>query len=269
MRRLTAVLLALLLCLSGAAGAGAETLQDCHRVTLTHQDTTASNGSVVRLWHAQTALPEVDDEINGLAEAYVEALGQDLPKATNKTEKNSRLEVEIRYSRTGLTWLSFLVQARRIYHRDLTEQAFTTRTYDMTTGQRITLGDLFDADSEAWGLLAEAVRTQCTAYFDGEEPNDEALDTLCTREALAEADFTLHGLSLVLHYGAQTLYPGHFTLMEVTLMYPELRPYMTEAAQRETDNLTYYKTCALTFDDGPVRTNTTLVLQAMMSVGCR
>ena len=40
-------------------------------------------------------------------------------------------------------------------------------------------------------------------------------------------------------------------------------------AKRETDNLAYYKTCALTFDDGPVSTNTPKVLDALMETGTR
>ena len=31
--------------------------------------------------------------------------------------RKGRLDVGIRYSRTGLTWMSFLVQARVTYHR--------------------------------------------------------------------------------------------------------------------------------------------------------
>lgn len=42
---------------------------------------------------------------------------------------------------------------------------------------------------------------------------------------------------------------------------------MTEKAQIETDNLSYYKTVALTFDDGPTRTNSTKVLNSLMEVG--
>ena len=60
-----------------AAVSGAETLQDCHRVTNTAQTTTQSNKSQVRLWHAETALPEVTDEINGLAEAWAREKGMD------------------------------------------------------------------------------------------------------------------------------------------------------------------------------------------------
>jgi len=266
MKRVIALVLAMLLLVPCA---GAETLQDCHRVTLTKKDTTQANKSVVRLWTADTVLDDVDIELADIAQSYVDSIAPTLEKAANKTSKNSRLDVEIRYSRTGLTWMSFLVQARTTYHRDLIGQEITSRTYDMTTGERVFLIDMFAEDSEGWTVLENAVREQALAYWPDELPDDTDLEELCTREALENMDFTLHGMSMVLHIPASFLYPERHSLMEITLMYPEIRPYMTEKAQRETDNLAYYKTCALTFDDGPSRTNTTLTLNALMTTGAR
>ena len=157
MKRLLALALALCL-LACALPAGAETLQDCHRVTATRKDTTQDNGSVIRLWTLDTALDSVDEELAAISGEYVSRLGPTLQKAANKTNKNSRLEVETRYSRTGLTWMSFLVQARVTYHRELIGQEITSRTFDMTTGERILLTDIFAPDSEGWALLEGAVR---------------------------------------------------------------------------------------------------------------
>ena len=263
---LFALILLLLLPLSLAF---AEPLQECHKVQMDKVDTTQANKSVIRIWTVDTVLDSVDDEIRSIEDAYAQRLGPDLPKAGSSANANSRVDVEVRYSRTGLTWMSFVIQARTTYHRDLTGQEITSRTYDMTSGERILLSDIFPLGSDAWQILAQAVRTQLTAYFPKEIPDEGILDELCSVEGLLDAPFSLHGLSLVLHYPAYLLYPGHYTLMEVTLMYPDIRPYMTARAQTETDNLTYYKTVALTFDDGPVRTNSTLVLQSLMTVGCR
>ncbi len=275
MKRFVAMLLAMLLTLSlsassaGSAAAEGLPLQDCHRVKVTRKDTTQKNKSVIRLWTLDTANDAVDAELAALTGAYVERLGPELPKAGNATSRNSRLEVEVRYSRTGLTWMSFLVQARTTYHRQLTGQEFTSRTYDMTTGQRILLTDIFPEESEAWALLRQTVEATVRAYFPEEEPDEEALALLLTDEALRSAEFTLHGMSLVIHIHAGTVYPGHHTLIEVPLYYPDIRPMMTEKAQIETDNLTYYRTVALTFDDGPDRTNTTKVLNSLLEVGAR
>ena len=150
--------------LAGTSGSVfAETLQECHKVTNTAEVTTQKNLSQIKLWHAETAHPAVTEEINGIAAAWAEELGPDLPKAGNNGKKNSRLDVEIRYSRTGLHWMSFLVQARTTYHQQLKAQRFTTRTYNMETGEPVAMNDLFELDSGAWDVIAEAVRETLTA----------------------------------------------------------------------------------------------------------
>lgn len=251
------------------ASAGAETLQPCHRFTLTRQDTTQDNKSVIRLWNIDTANDEVDAELMALAHEYAERIGPTLQKARNTTSSNSRLDVPIRASRTGLSWMSFLVQARVTYHRDLIGQEITSRTYDMLTGERVLLTDIFPADSPVWAILRQAVTDGVNGYFPEETPDAATLAAATSDEGLRALDFTLHGMSLVIHLRAGDFYPGKTTLMEIPLMYPNIRPYMTERAQIETDNLTYYKTVALTFDDGPERTNTTKVLNSLLECGER
>ena len=268
MKRFFSLLLLLCLLLNlSAAAADATPLPDAQKVVLTHTDTKNENKSAVRLYQVKTAQTAVDEEINGLAKAYADELGANLPKARNQGDQNSRLDVGIRYSRTGLSWLSFVVQARTSFHRDLTAQSFTTRSYDMATGERLTLKDIFPEESEAWALLADAVKASINAYYPEEEADAAAVEAACTREALAGADFALHGMSLELLHPAQTFYPKHFTLIRTTLFYPDIRPMMTAAAQEATDNQRYYKMIALTFDDGPVRTNSSKVLNSLMEEG--
>ena len=267
--RTVLVLLTAICLLAGTGSAYAETLQECHKVTNTATLSTQKNKSQIKLWHAETAHPAVTEEINGIAEAWAEELGPDLPKAGNNGKKNSRLDVEIRYSRTGLHWMSFLVQARTTYHQKLQAQKFTTRTYNMETGDPVRLTDLFEDTDNTWKTLGDRVRQSLTDYWPEEEPDPDALESLCSREALAGADFTLHGMSLVLHYPAETLYKDHCTLMDVTFFYPEIRDLMTEEGRDETNNEAYYNTCALTFDDGPSAKNTPGVLDALMETGAR
>ena len=269
--RIAGLILALAICLTALSpvSAGAEALQDCHKVTNTYTETKGENKTVVRLWHVETALEAVTQEINGIAEKYAEELGGSLPAAKDYNDRNSRLDVEIRYSRTGLSWMSFMVQARTIFHRELTDQQFTTRTYDMNTGMRITLGMIFDEESEAWSLLADRVREAATAYWPDVEPDAEALEKICSRSELEKADFTLHGMSLVLHYPASVLYEGKHTLIEVNVFYPEIRDMMMEKAWTETDNGSYYKMAALTFDDGPKAQNSPKTIDVLMEKGIR
>ena len=258
------LLLGLLFACGFAAG---ESISPLHQVQNTYTDTRNANKSVVRLWQVETAMDSVTEEINGIARAWAEEKGPELPAQKNTNKGNSRLDVEIRYSRTGHTWLSFLVQARTQYRQKVTDQEIAARTYNMSTGERITLTDIFDDDSATWDYLARGVREGLTAYWPDEEPDAEKLDALCTREALEQADFTLHGMSLVLHYPADVLYEDRHTLMSVTFFYPDIRGMMTEEAYTETDNLSYYKTCALTFDDGPGGANTPKVLNSLMETG--
>lgn len=268
MRRLLAGVLALLLAMGAmTSSALTEGFQECHRVTLTKADTKQDNKSVVRVWTADTVLDSVDQELAAIEQAYVDRIAPTLKKAVNTTGKNSRLDVAVRYSRTGLTWMSFVIQARTTYHRDLVAQEYTTRTYDMTTGERIRLTDVFDEDSEGWTVMEAAIRSKVAEYFPDELPDEEALEALCTRRGLEQLEFSLQGMSLVLHLAAGDLYAGRHTLIEVPLYYPQIRAYMTERAQTETDNLTYYKTVAITFDDGPTRTNTTAVLNSLLETG--
>ncbi len=272
MKKLLAAILAVMMLL-GMAPAMAETeglsIRECHQFTLKKKDTTQSNKSVIRLWHIDTANDDVDAELMALAQQYADEIGPTLQKAGNATSRNSRLDVPIRASRTGLTWMSFLVQARITYHRDLIGQEFTSRTYNMETGERILLTDIFAQDSAGWDVLRQAVEDTVNAYFPDEAPNADALAAATTREALENTDFTLHGMSLVLHLSAGDFYPGRYTNIEVPLMYPDIRQYMTDDAQIETDNLAYYKTVALTYDDGPSRTPTTQVLNSLLECGAR
>jgi len=168
--------------LAGGSTAFAETLQECHKVTNTATLSTQKNKSQIKLWHAETAHPAVTEEINGIAEAWAEELGPELPKAGNNGKKNSRLDVEIRYSRTGLHWMSFLVQARTTYHQKLTAQKFTTRTYNMETGDPVRLTDLFEDTDNTWKTLGDRVRQSLTDYWPEEEPDPDTLESLCSRK---------------------------------------------------------------------------------------
>jgi len=251
------------------AGAEAEKLplQDAHRATLKQQNKTQQNGSVVYWWEIKTAQAGVDAELNALVRAYRDEMAPTLSRPAK--DQYSRLDVNVLRSRTGLTWMSFMVQSRYVLNKQTMDVQFTTRTYDMATGERILLKDIFPEDSEAWGLLEEAVRAGIQTYYPDLTPVQEAYEAACTRAAIEEMDFTLHGMSLVLHLHAADFYPEKEQLIQITLYYPQIRPYMTEKAQIETDNLTYYNTVALTYDDGPNGWVTRETLNELLKAGER
>ena len=268
MRNIFALLLCLVLLPMPALGETPSGIPAIQRVTLQKWETTQANKSVVRMWYPKTANPEIDEELRVLMDSYKDQLAGTLPKAYNTTSRNSRLDVDCRYSRTGTQWVSFLVTARVTVARKFQSTQLVSRTFDMETGKPIRLVDLFPPDSPAWELLAGEVRRQITAYFPKETPDEEQLSAWLDPSALEQADFTLHAMSLVLHYPAAMVYPKHNTLLEVTLMYPALAGMMTDEAAFQTDNGSH-PMVALTYDDGPMRTPTTLLLNALREKGVR
>lgn len=269
MKRMITMLLCLMLLIPPAVAAGGQSaygLQDCHRQTLTETQIKHRNGSMTYLWQINTVQDAVDAELNGIVKAWADEIGPTLPAPGSS---NSRVNCMIKPSRTGLRWMSFMLQARKIVNVQTREVRFATRTYDMTTGERILLTDVFPADSEAWQVMADAVRKRVNEYYPDMAPDAAALERAVTREALEKTDFTFHGLSLVLHLDAADFYPDREQLIEVALYYPDIRPMMTEKAQQETDNLRYYKTVALTYDDGPNAWCTDQMLLVLMKTGVR
>lgn len=198
--------------------------------------------------YPDTANDAVDAEIRQLVDEMSERSVRLLPEG--EKEEIATLDVGAVISRTGTSWMSFLTLAQITYEREVTHMEADVRVYDIETGERITLADIFPQDSEAWDMLAAAVRDQLTAAFPGVQPDQAALDALCTKEALQEAAFTLGGAKLTLTYRADSVYPGRSnTLLHVTLYYPDIRQHMTERAFVQTDNSRFVMV-ALTYDDG-------------------
>ena len=267
-RRMMALLMCLfLLPMTALAQSQRLPLQDAHKVTLTQLGEQQPNGSEVYRWDIVTAKENVTRELNALAKACAAEMAPALAKPA--ADGGSRLDVNILHSRTGLTWMSFMVQSRYVFNKAVKDVRFTTRTYDMATGERLLLTDIFPADSEAWHLLEQSVAEGIKSYYPDLEPDEKAYAAACTRESIEKMDFTLHGMSLVLHLHAADFYPGKEQLIEVPLYYPDIRPYMTDKAQAETDNLRYYDTVALTYDDGPNGWVTREMLNVLMQNGVR
>ena len=219
--------------------------------------------------YVTTALSQVDEEINALVDGFDDALaGQMTPDKGKNPKRNSRLDIHVVNTRSGESALSFLVLARETYQRKQKQSPIAGRVYDMATGQKITLNDLFPEDSEAWTVLSDAVREQLNAYFPAQDADPEALSALCSREALLETPFMLGPVCLSLHYEAKALYPKQGSLMRVTVPYSALKGMMTEYGQKQTDN-SNYKMVALTFDDGPAHTTTATLLNNLRHNGAQ
>jgi len=272
LKRFAALVLALVLLLPamGAAEGKVSSLPTVLNVEYTvDEHFINSKMSFVYKEHVKTALSHVDAEINGLADRLEEAGADQLQPDKNKNAKrNSRLDVHIVTSRCGQKCLSFLVLARDTYYRRQRWSPFETRVFNMETGEKVALSDLFAPDSAAWEVLSAAVREGLTAYFPKEAPDEAALNALCSREGIENAAFMLGPVCLTLHYEARTLYPDRPTLMRVSVPYSRLEGMMTAYGAELTDN-SMYKMVALTFDDGPSYNNSIKIINSLRQAGAQ
>ena len=244
-------MIAMLLCLLGCTATAEEKYNEIPpflRVDQTNVEEKIGKDIYIRRMVPTSSNEAVDEEIRALVEEMTEANRGILPE---KASSSAYLEVGPVITRTGMSWMSFLTLAEVAYEHELLSVDFDARVYDMRSGERVLLTDVFAPESGAWELLAKAVREQLSAAFPQEEPDEEALSRLCRRENLERAAFTLSVARLSLTYRADEIYPGKNTLLHVDLYYPEIRPLMTPQAQQQTDN-SRFKLIALTYDDGNV-----------------
>ena len=268
--KLGTILLLLIALLSGAccADEGFYTeMPEYLRITQKMHTQTVAENIFIRRTYPDTANDEVDAQIRTLVDEMAEQYRHLLPlKGDEKVP--AYLDAGAVITRTGTSWMSFLTIAEVCALKEQLSVAYDARVYDMETGERIALTDVFAPESEAWAMLAREVRAQLSDAFPGEEPDQARLDALCSREALEAAPFTMSAARLTLSYRADELYPGKNTLLHVHLYYPEVRPMMTERAQAQTDN-SRFRMVALTYDDGGARGSTRRVLDELRTGGAQ
>lgn len=243
-----------------------DSMPDALRVVQQTDEQSVGKNVIFSRAYPATQSVKINTEIKELVDAFAAARLPELPERIWEEHDAVRLDVGSIVSRSGESLLSFLVLAERTDGIEHTSTDFTTRVYDVMTDRQVMLTDLFDEDSEGWALMAEAVRAQLTEAFPKLTPDSAALDTLCQREALEKADFTLGAARLMLTYPASAVYPGKNTLLHVILYYPEIRSHMNAYGQRQTDN-SRFKLLSLTFDDGGGKFITRNVLSRLRKYG--
>lgn len=266
-RRSLALLLLLLLMLLCGAACAEEAFYTRMPEALTAVQTTRSEtvgGTLtVKRTCPRTSCAQVDAEIAALVEEMVQAA---LPAA--QASGAELLDVGAVITRSGTSFMSFLTIAETTGGRELLSASYDARVYDMATGERVTMADVLAADGSGYDLLAQAVREQLGAAFPAETADEAALGALCTRAALESAPFTLGAASMTLTYRADAVYPGHGTLLHVTVPYAQLRPEMTARGQAQTDN-SRFRMAALTYDDGCAQKNTLYLLDQLRRYGAQ
>ena len=273
MKRFLSALAALLLCASCAAGEETgkyDTLPEIFAITVEEAERKIDDGSAyVYKEYVTTVNPEVNAALRALVDGYDEAISPTLEMDPRKKGKRgSALNIDTVYYRTGTQYLSTLTIARASFREKQRSTDFTTRTWDLESGQRLLLTDLFAPDSDAWEILSQGVREHLNSIFPGEERDAQAIERLCTRESLEQADFTLSGMELTLHYPASAVLPGKVTLTHVRFFYPEFAGMMTETGIAATDN-SRWKMIAVTCDDGPKDYFSSYALDAFRKLGAR
>lgn len=212
-----------------------------------------------------TANREVNGDIRALVDEMADAYRPLLP-VRRETEAKNILDTGAYIERTGTKWMSFLVISRVAADMEQLAAACDARVYDLETGRRVTMDDLFEADSAAWEMIADAIRAQLNIYYPDREADQDAVEALCSPDAIRNTPFTLSPARLSLHYASGELYKGTNTLMHVYVYYSALRPLMKAEAFEQTDN-SAYELVALTYDDGPVRSNTDRLMNTLRRKG--
>lgn len=227
------------------------------------------NEAYVYKEYLETSNKSVNTKLREIVEVFDQELAPTLQMDPRKNAKrNSRLDISTVYYRTGEFYVSTMILARVSFEKVQLSIDLETRTYDLQTGERILLTDLFPADSPAWQILSDGVREQLESVFPGEDRDEGAIDMLCSRDALEWADFTLSGMELTLHYQANMVVNSKATLIHVRFFYPQFLGTMTQVGQKATDN-SNWKMVAITCDDGPKVTKSTQALNAFRKVGAR
>lgn len=254
-------LLALMLLFGGAQAQELYNEMPYHlRVIQETQEKETKEGALLRRTYPETKNAEVNAQMRELVDAMADDALAAIPK--EERSEGTTIDAGAVITRTGTSWMSFLTLCETVQDKAQTAVRHAARVYDIETGEQISLEDVFPAESGAWALMEGEIRRQLSAAFPGETIDEAALDALCTKEALTQADFTLGAVRMTLSYRADAVYPGKHTLLHVHLYYPEIRAMMTPRAQAQTDN-SRFPMAALTYDDGPARGHTRTVLDEL------
>ncbi len=273
MKKWLPIMLTLALMLSTAAAEGTgkyHALPPIFALTVETDDRLINNDEgYVYKEYLNTVNSTVNAEIRELVDAYDDQLVSLVPPNKKKKAKhNNWLNVTTTYYRTGSRYLSTMIQAEVVSFRTQYALEMTTRTYDLESGQRLMLSDLFAEDSEAWALLAQGVESHMRSIFPGEARNEANIQALCSYENLSQADFTLSGMELTLHYFNNLIFDGKPNLTHVRFYYPQFEGMLTDVGMDATDN-SRWKMVAITCDDGPKDYTSTYALAAFRKVGAR
>lgn len=224
----------------------------------------------------EVGIPTTSHEgVNKELYAIVKSLWSD---AVSHAPQKKHIEVEVMttYRISGTKWAGFLITGRVIEHNPKKEKLYDTEqttylncqqvTYDMETGERLTLSDVFPEGSEAWTEISGIVNDQLNAYYPGEERNADVVASYCDTESLRDMSFLPGAGRLLVTVPMWTFLENHHQLVQIPLPYPDFRSKMTKEAFAQTDN-SARPIIALTYDDGPNRWISRKIIRTLGNYG--
>lgn len=265
MHRLICLLLALTLLLPCALAEEKYTaFPEALRITQKRVKTYISDTSYQMVYYPNTCCDEVDAELKEILDGLAAESLPYLPRRSALQSEDAMLDVGATVYRTGDRWASFLMLATVANGTQQLHISFETRAYDLTTGKRLTLGDVIEKDGLAF--VCQEAEKQLAACFPQYEAESDKLSALCSAESIEAAAFTLSPAFLQLHFPSEALYAQEGVILNVRIPYTALAPYLTEEAKVQTDN-SRYRLIALTYDDGPTRRQTLAIVRALRGGG--
>ncbi len=259
--------LCLLLCavLLGCGGGRAEEMQkgrwipELLKVTVDTREIVTERGNRVWLDEITTANEDVNAD---LAEHLGQMAAEALP-LLNTEEK--ALELTASYRISGSSWASFLLVRRISIKRQTQQIDFRCLSYDLATGKVLTLPDALAGD-QGWELLADTLKETLMGIYPQEPHNIEAIDALCHVDAIRALPFMVGTYQLMLPVALNDIVPGKQQIVHTTVFFDQLWPHLSKEASLQLDN-SGYAVVALTFDDGPVGTNTRRIVEQLGRTG--
>lgn len=222
------------------------------QMTVAYEEWTAEDGRTFDVGIPVTCRDDVNAALRtAQQELWAEALAH--------AAETDALEMMATFRVSGESWAGFLLTGRVIREigakggNRCDETVYLTHrvfSFDMLSGETLTLADVFPQESEAWGMIADEVGKELRTYYADQPRNEETIEAYCEKEALAQMSFLPCAGRLLLKAPLWPALEGRNQLLNINLYYPDYRDYMTGAALAQTDN-SHRPIVAVTYDDGP------------------
>ena len=161
------------------------------QMVVEYEEWTAEDGRI-----AEVGIPVTcREDVNRTLRAAQQELWAD---ALQHAEETDEVEMMATFRVSGESWAGFLLTGRvirEIYVKNGNDYdetvylAYRVLTYDMQSGETLTLADVFPQGSEAWGMIARAAEKQLLAYYPDQPHDEDYIAQWCSQEELAKLAF--------------------------------------------------------------------------------